>query len=88
MPCRHRVQPDTYLATRSVCARTHILHPQGRGNSADSPGCRTEPTRSVCKMWECVHIPGYRQTERDGRRWVPDRLASGRAGKDRRSAQP
>ena len=57
MPCRHRVQPDTYLATRSVCARTHILHPQGRGNSADSPGCRTEPTRSVCKMWECVHIP-------------------------------
>lgn len=38
-------------------------------------------------MWECVHIPGYRQAERDGRRWVPDRLASGRVGKDRRSAQ-
>ena len=52
-----RVRTDPHLATRSVCARTHILHPQGRGNSADSPGCRTEPTRSVCKMWECVHIP-------------------------------
>lgn len=38
-------------------------------------------------MWECAHIHDYRQAKRDGRRGVPDRPASGRAGKDRRAAQ-
>lgn len=37
-------------------------------------------------MWECVHIPGYRQAKRDGRRGVPDRPASGRAAVSRGTA--
>ena len=93
MPCRHRVQPDTYLATRSVCARTHILQPDPCAHGPTScirkegVTLRTAPAAGPNQpgvFARCGNVYTFRLQRQASRGCRPARI--GRAGKARRAA--